>query len=144
MSKLKLIKMKLKYIIPLIGIALFTACSTDNDDTPINEIENLIKVQDFVSTNHTIELFSETGLLNTGYNTVSLRIKDNTNDHYVETASISWMPMMQMPSMQHSCPKSVISKVQDKNTLYNGFLIFQMTGANGSGWTLKFNYTIDG
>lgn len=138
--------MKLKYIFPILFIALFTtACSTDDDESPetINETEGLIKIQDIVNDDHTIELYSENGVFKTGYNKVSIRIKNNSDKTFFENASISWMPIMQMPTMQHSCPRSTISKVSDKKTLYTGSVIYQMTNTDGSGWSLTVNYTID-
>lgn len=140
--------MKLKYILPILFIALFsTACSSDDDnnDAPpvINEVEGLTKIQDIVNSNHTIELWSKTGHFNTGYNNVSIRIKDNSNNTFFENFSINWMPVMQMPTMQHSCPKSAIVKAPGKNTVYQGYVIYQMTNLDGSGWSLTLNYTID-
>ncbi len=142
--------MKLKYILPILFIALLsTACSSDDDnniDTPptVNEVEGLIKIQDIENNNHTIELYSKSGYFNTGYNEISLRIKENTNNTFFEDFTINWMPMMQMPTMQHSCPNSAITKAPGRDTVYQGFVIYQMTNTDGSGWSLTFNYTIDG
>lgn len=137
--------MKLKYILPILFIALLsTSCSTDDDtDLQINEVENLIKIKDISNDTHTIEIFNESGSFQTGYNDLTIRVKNNTDESYIENASMSWMPMMQMPTMQHSCPNSTIIKMANKNTLYNGSVIFQMTGMNGSGWSLTLNYTIN-
>jgi hypothetical protein len=138
--------MKLKYIFPLLFMTLFTtACSTEDNETPqtANETVGLIKIQDIVNNDQTIELYSQTGAFKTGYNNISIRIKNNSNQTYFENASISWMPMMQMPTMQHSCPHSTISKVSDKKTLYTGSVIYQMTGEDGLGWSLTFNYSVD-
>ncbi|AUP78991.1 hypothetical protein [Flavivirga eckloniae] len=137
--------MKLKYILPLLFITLFTtACSNDDDETPTDEIENLVKIQEIANNDHTIELYNKNGKFKTGYNSVSIRVKDNTDDSYFENASISWMPMMDMQTMQHSCPRSAITKIADKNTVYQGTVVYQMTGTNGSGWSLTFNYTVNG
>ncbi len=138
--------MKLKYILPILLITLFnTSCSTDDNDTPIvNEIKDLVKIQDIANATHTIELFNTTGDFKTGYNNISIRIKENASGSYIKNASLSWMPMMQMPTMQHSCPKSEIAKAPGKETVYEGFVIYQMTNADGSGWSLTVNYTIDG
>ncbi|WP_417199426.1 hypothetical protein [Bizionia sp.] len=139
--------MKLKYILPVLFIALFTtACSEDdtNFDTPIvNEMEGLNKVQELTNSTHTIELFNTSGRFYTGYNAISVRIKDNTTNDYVENASISWMPVMQMPTMQHSCPNANPTKEPGKNTVYKGNIIYQMAFADGTGWSLTVNYTID-
>ncbi|TYA55929.1 hypothetical protein [Formosa maritima] len=140
--------MKLKYILPILFIAILsTACSSDDDnnDNPpvINEVEGLTKIQDITNNTHTIELYSESGYFYTGYNEISIRIKDNTNNTFFEDFSIGWMPIMQMPTMQHSCPYSTITKTPGKDTVYQGNIIYQMTNTDGSGWTLTFNYTID-
>lgn len=139
--------MKFKYILPILCIAIFSvSCSTDNDnETPIiNEVEDLVKIQDIANATHTIELFNTSGDFKTGYNNVSIRIKDNATSSYLKNATLSWMPMMQMPTMQHSCPKSEITKTTGKETVYEGFIIYQMTNADGSGWSLTVNYNIDG
>ncbi|WP_103071639.1 hypothetical protein [Aquimarina sediminis] len=137
--------MKLKYIVPVLLLALFTSCSSDddNDIPPVNEVEDLIKVKDITNDTHTIELYTKSGKFYTGHNDISIRIMDNSDKKYVESATISWNPMMQMETMSHSCPKSEVSKVTGKNTVYNGTIVYQMTGMNGSGWSLKLTYTID-
>lgn len=137
--------MKLKYIFPIVLIALFaTSCSTDEDSpATVNEVEGLTKIQELTNTTHTIELFNKSGQFKTGYNAISIRIKDNASNTYVENASISWMPIMQMPTMQHSCPNSTISKGLGKDTVYEGYIVYQMTNTDGSGWSLTVDYTID-
>ncbi len=136
---------KLKYILPILFvITLFTSCSSDDDDPVIiNETEGLTKVQEFTNATHTIEVYTKTGKFYSGYNDISLRIKNNTDDTYFENYTINWMPIMQMPSMSHSCPKSGISKVENMDTLYQGYLVFQMTNEDESGWSIKFMYNID-
>ncbi|GGX17803.1 hypothetical protein [Aquimarina muelleri] len=137
--------MKLIYILPVVFLTFFISCSSDddNDTTSLNEIENLIKVKDITNDTHTIEIYTQNGKFYTGYNNISIRIKDNVEKKYIESATISWSPMMQMETMKHSCPKSEVSKVSDKNTVYNGFIIYQMTGMNNTGWSLKITYIID-
>lgn len=139
--------MKLIYILPILLFALFaTSCSTNEDDNDtgiVNEVEGLLKIKELTNSTHAIELFNNSGTFYTGYNNISIRIKDNITNNYVENASISWMPIMQMPTMQHSCPKSVITKTPGKDTVYNGYLIYQMTSLDGSGWSLSVDYSID-
>ncbi|TYB77148.1 hypothetical protein [Bizionia myxarmorum] len=139
--------MKLKYILPILLISIFTtACSEDdiNDIVPIvSEIEGLTKVQELSNATHTIELFNDSGRFYTGYNTISIRIKDNATNSFVENATINWMPVMQMPTMAHSCPKTNPTKASGKDTVYTGNIIYQMAMEDGSGWSLTVNYTID-
>lgn len=138
--------MKFKYILPIILLALFSvSCSEDeNDDFQPNEIEGLTKIQELSNDTHVIELYNKSGMFYTGYNEVSLRIKNKSNNEFEENANLSWMPIMQMPTMNHSCPKSNPIKAAGKNTVYQGFIIYQMTNADGSGWSLNINYSIDG
>lgn len=139
--------MKLKYILPILFIALFNvSCSSDDDnsDTIINEVEGLKKVQELANSTHTVELFNTSGKFETGYNAINIRIKDNASNHYVENAILSWLPVMQMPSMKHSSPKSDITKSLGKKTLFEGFIVYQMANLDGSGWSLKIDYSIDG
>lgn len=138
--------MKLKYIFPLVLLALIFSCSTDDSDdsNPLNEVDGLLLVKEIVNGDQTIEFFNKKGMFETGYNEISIRLKDNTNDTYFENATLSWMPMMQMPTMQHSCPKSAITKEIGKNTVYKGFIIYQMTNTDSSGWSLTMEYTVNG
>ncbi|WP_435413140.1 hypothetical protein [Psychroserpens mesophilus] len=134
-------------LLPILFLSLVTSsCSKDDDDNPIilSEVDGLIKIQELTNSTHTIELFNKEGNFYTGYNSVSIRLKNNASDLYVEDASFSWMPMMQMPTMQHSCPRSAISKVSGKNTVFEGYIIYQMTNTDGSGWSLTIDYTVDG
>lgn len=137
--------MKLQYIYPIILLVLFSvACSEDDAEYfPINELEGLTKIQELSNDSHVVELYSKSGTLSTGYNVVSVRIKNLSNNTYVENAEITWLPVMQMPTMNHSCPKSDPLQVTNRNTLYQGFMIYQMTNSDGSGWSLTIDYTID-
>lgn len=138
--------MKLKYILPILFISLFSiGCSNDDENAlETNDIEGLIKVQDLSNSTHTIELYTENGKFLTGYNAISIRIKDRESNAYIENATASWNPVMQMPTMQHACPKSEITKNPEKNTLLEGFIIYQMANTDGSGWSLTIDYTVNG
>jgi hypothetical protein len=135
-----------KYLsILFVAVTLFS-CSSDSDSTPekpIDEISGLTKIQELSNDNHIIELYSETGKLTQGYNQISLRIKDKNTNTYITNASLNWMPIMNMATMQHSCPKSLIEKVSGKQTLYDGTIIFQMAQNDKDFWELKINYTIN-
>jgi len=140
--------MKLKYILPLLIITLLTVSCTTNDDVTdsvvLSEVDGLTKIQELSNGTHTLELFNTSGQFKTGYNAISIRIKDLATDTYIEDANLSWTPLMQMPTMQHSCPKSTITKAIDKKTVYTGFIIYQMTNIDGSGWTLTLDYNVNG
>lgn len=135
----------IKYISVLFMALLTFSCTSDDetDLTNLDELTNLIKIQEISNTTHTVELYSKSGKLEQGYNALSLRIKD-INDHYISNATLSWNPIMYMTGMQHSCPKSEISKTPNKETLYNGYIVFQMASHGSEYWGLTVDYTIDG
>lgn len=136
--------MKLKHLVAILFVSLAAlSCTTEDDITLTNEIEGLTKIQELSNSTHTIELYNKTGEFLTGYNAISIRIKDKTSNTYIENASVTWNPVMQMPTMQHSCPKSNITKASDKSTVYEGFIIYQMANLDGTGWSITLNYTIN-
>ncbi|MDQ6530819.1 hypothetical protein [Flavobacterium sp. LHD-85] len=136
----------LKYTaILLLAITSFS-CSSDDDSssTPVDETSGLHKIQEIANDTHVIELFSSTGSLVQGYNHISLRIKDKKTNNYTTDAKLEWTPLMHMSMMQHSCPKSVVTKVSDKKTMYEGDIIFQMAQNETEYWELSITYQING
>ncbi len=135
----------LKYILPAILVLTTMSCSDDdNDIAPINEVQDLMKVQEISNDNHTIEVYTKSGTLVQGYNNITIRIKDKSTQAFIENAVFTWKPVMHMASMSHSCPKSDLVKVADMQNVYNGFIVFQMAENEMEKWDLTFNYTING
>lgn len=133
----------LKYF-SLAFIIFFVGCTSDDPAESIstNELEGLTLIQEIQNDNHTIELYNTTGALQQGYNAVTLRIKDDA-DNAINNASITWMPVMHMASMEHSCPFSAIEKTPAKENLYHGYIVFQMAENETEYWTLDISYTIN-
>ncbi|CAM3653123.1 hypothetical protein FLGE108171_08405 [Flavobacterium gelidilacus] len=127
----------------LLGTML--SCSSDDDTTIeqiVTELDGLNKVQEIANDTHVIELYSSTGTLEQGFNGISLRIKNKTTNEYEKNATITWTPVMHMAMMMHSCPKSEIAKIASKETLYNGYIVFQMAQNDTEYWDLQVDYTI--
>lgn len=139
-------KNSLKYFVAVLAIAFtFASCSNDDDTKQsINEVEGLVKIQQFDNDSHTIELYSKSGFLQQGFNDIHLRIKEKETTEYIKNASITWKPIMHMTSMTHACPYSAVAKTTNKETLYNGFIVFTMPQNATEYWDLEINYTIDG
>ncbi len=137
--------MKLKYILPIAIFALFfSSCKKEVEPTiepPVVTVEPVL-VQAFEGSDYTVEVLNESGHFFTGYNDLIVQVKKNSDNTFVEPESISWMPMMDMGTMNHSCPKSALTL--DGSNKYQGFLIFQMTSLDETGWSLKFMFTVDG
>ncbi len=144
LSNQKIYTMKLLKYFSLLAMILLSACSSDDDGiaTPINETENLTLVQTINANNHEILLYTTTGEIEQGYNEVYLQIK--SGDELITNADISWMPIMHMTSKMHSCPNSNVVKSPAKETLYQGYLVFQMASNDDEYWELNFDYSIDG
>ena len=137
-------KTSIKYLVAIFAIAFtFVSCSND-DETTVNELDGITKIKEITNDTHTIELYSQMGSLEQGYNEISLRIKDNTTDKYIKNAEVSWAPLMHMTSMSHSCPYSAVEKVTENGTLYSGYIMFQMAQNETEYWDLKIDYTING
>ncbi|MEC5164661.1 hypothetical protein RCH18_000380 [Flavobacterium sp. PL11] len=138
-------KFQLKNIVALLAI-LFVFSSCTNDDAPVtaNELNGLSKVQELTNDTHVVELYSATGAFQQGHNLISLRIKNKTSNTYEKEAIITWTPLMKMTTMSHACPYSAITKTTGKETIYNGYIVFQMAENTMEHWFLTVIYTING
>ena len=121
----------------------FTSCSNDDSSTPVDELAELTKFKEFTNDTHTIELYSHMSV-EQGFNEIKIRIKDNATEGYVKNATVSWLPLMHMTMMNHSCPKSTVEKETPNGTLYEGYIVFQMPQDATEYWDLKIDYTING
>src|SRR5690554_6217877 len=137
----------LKYALFAWASLLFINCSDDDskqeNNSPENETSDLILVKTFSNEHHTLALYTQNGQLTEGYNSIFIQLKDQQNQ-FLNPSNLSWMPMMQMENMHHSAPHSPIKKVEGKQTLYEGYIVFQMAGNSMEYWNLQLNYTIDG
>ncbi|MFO7720657.1 MAG: hypothetical protein R6W85_09500, partial [Gillisia sp.] len=137
--------MKIIHYISLFLLVIITSCSSDTDEIiPGNEVAGLVKIQSMENESHLVELYSSSGQLEQGYNKISLRIKDKSDQKYVTNASIQWKPMMHMETTQHSSPYSEVTKKPAAESLYEGFIVFQMPENPTEYWSLTLNYTVNG
>ena len=135
-------KTQLKKIALMLVAVAFASCSSDDNQTSVNELEGLTKFKEITNTTHTIEMYSQSGMTEQGYNQIKLRIKDNATNAYIKDAQVSWTPMMHMAMMNHSCPFSAVKKLTTDGTLYDGYIMFQMAQNDTEYWDLKINYKI--
>ena len=133
----------LKYFLAVIAVSLFISCSKDKDPIVSNELEGLQLVTTISNETHKIELYNTNGKFQTGYNKIYFQIK-NADGSLVNNASVAWAPLMHMMSMSHSCPFSSITKKENAQSTYTGYVVFQMAGNDAEYWELALNYTING
>lgn len=125
------------------AIAMFSilsySCKEETTPAPEDETAGLIKVQEISNDSNVVELYTRTGAFMLGYNDVYMRVRNIAANTYATDASVNWNPVMHMMSTMHSCPKSQIAKVAGKETLYKGYLVFQMPENTSERWTLALN-----
>jgi hypothetical protein len=135
--------MKFLRILPLVLLTIFASC-TNNDTPEVNELDGLTKFKEMTNATHAIELYKHMGGLEQGFNEIALKIKDNATNQYLKNATVTWMPVMHMAMMNHSCPKSAVTKVLTDGSVYKGYIVFQMAQNATEYWDLKIDYTING
>ncbi|MDT8347461.1 MAG: hypothetical protein RQ756_06640 [Flavobacteriaceae bacterium] len=139
--------MKTQFLyLSLLLITFITACS-DSDDAPIDfgvlETQDLVLLSNIEKADHSILLFSKNQELTTGYNELFIQLKD-LDGNYIDTATFNWEPIMDMGMMMHSAPYSDIARTPNTQTLYSGYIVFQMPSAAdlSNSWTLELDYSI--
>ena len=138
-------KFQLKNIVAVLAITFtFSSCTNDDTTAVVNELDGLSKVQELTNDTHIVELYSASGTLQQGHNAISLRIKNKATNTYEKDANSTWVPLMKMTTMSHSCPYSAINKTTGKESLYSGYIVFQMAENSMEHWFLTVNYTING
>jgi hypothetical protein len=136
--------MKFLRILPLVLLTIFASCTSDSDDTTVDELDGLTQFKEITNTTHTIELYKHMGGFEQGFNEIALKIKDRATNQYIKNATVTWMPVMHMAMMNHSCPKSPVTKVSTDGLAYEGYIVFQMAQNATEYWDLKIDYTING
>lgn len=144
-------KMKTNKILAIVLLSIIAimnfSCSDDNNTTTptdnINELENLKLVTTLSNDQHKIDLYTVSGNFNTGNNVVYFQIKDNAGN-LIKDATCEWIPVMNMMNMKHSCPKSAITKKENAQYTYKGFIVFQMASNDMEYWELTINYNVNG
>lgn len=131
----------LKYTGIMVLVLFVMSCKKDSNTNNTSETANLTLVKTITNGTHSLNLYTENGKLQVGYNKIFLQLK-NTDGSLVDNAQLNWKPLMHMMGMQHACPYSAIGKVAGKTTLYEGYIVFQMAGNTDEYWELNFDYTI--
>jgi len=138
---------KIHYLFTTLALtATFTSCTNEDEDPIVaeeNPLANYNMLTSLKANGHDIEVYSGQDEFTIGYNELFIRIKEEATDSYLENAEISWMPVMHMTEMMHSCPKSEVSKTENAS-VYSGFVIFQMPGNPDEYWELGLEYSING
>ncbi len=131
----------LTFIITLIS---FTSCKKKETPKAIdNTIEGFEIATSFKNNDHTINIYTENGKFQVGYNLINIQIIDNNNQS-ISNAIIQWKPTMYMNTMHHSAPYSNITTKNNTDNIYAGYIVFQMASDDAAYWELSIDYQING
>lgn len=129
----------LKSVLILITFSVFVSCSKKEDVVMPDDLDGLTLVTTLTNDTHKVALYTTSGKFQTGYNEVYIQIK-NTQGIVERNVSVTWLPLMHMMGMEHSCPASAVGN--KTNGIYKGYIVFQMAGSEEEYWDLTVNYTI--
>lgn len=133
--------MKKIFILSLIGAFVFASCKKDKVDDPLTDGTNpaseykLIK-KDTTANDLVVELFAKTATIEIGYTNLYVKVK-NLSGTAVENATVTFMPMMDMGTKQHSSPFEEPA-YNPSSKYYEGMVVFTMDSGSGE-WELTVN-----
>lgn len=111
--------------------------------TEENVLTGLTLVKTFSNETHKIDLYTTSGKIEQGYNKIYFQVKGN-DGVALKGVQSSWKTLMHMTSMSHSSPYSAISVSEKGETVYEGYIIFQMASNDTEYWEITFDYTVNG
>lgn len=135
---MKLNKITLYSFIALLSALSIISCKKDD----VIKTDELRLVTTLKSDDHTIELYTESGKLTTGYNEVHFQVKNEFGAILSHQAK-SWTPVMDMGTMTHSCPASNIVPLNGNPMTSVGYIIFNMASSEMGDWKLEIEYAIN-
>ncbi len=118
--------------------AMVVSCSkgTDNPAPAIN-YEKIAEGY-VVGAGLKASIYSPSATLKTGYNKLYVALADSLSGASVTNASLSFLPMMDMQTMQHSAPVEAFGTA-DNTGLFSSAVLFTMPSGTMGSWTLRLN-----
>lgn len=128
----------------MVAVVVFASCQKEENHSQDKDRGDLLEITSFETSSFTISLFNELGKLQTGYNPLSIQIRNENNE--VVIPDDFWLrPFMQMGHHGHGAPFSTFSAQDGSSNYHAGFVVFQMPshGDDGS-WELEMGFTYQG
>lgn len=128
----------------MVAVVIFSSCQKEEGHTQDKDHGDLLEITSFETSSFTISLFNEHGKLQTGYNPLSIQIRNENNE--VIIPDDFWLrPFMHMGHHGHGAPFSTFSAQDGSPDYHAGFAIFQMPshGDDGS-WELEMGFSYQG
>lgn len=133
--------MKNLIILSILSIVLVISSCSDNNDTVTTPSITIpkIKIAEGYSAGTKIELYSD-DTLRVGYNQLYIRVLDSASNAVIRNARLNCTPLMDMGTMQHSCPTEQTPSEQITGDLYPIAAIFTMAGTDSYKWSLNIGF----
>lgn len=134
-------------ILTLVAIIAFIFSCKKNNTTPdeetgptVNPTTNLIQIGEtyIIGAKAKAVIFS-TKPFETGYNEIYVALYDSVDGSRLSNGHFDIIPMMDMGTMQHSCPVENTEDTTTTNGYFKSAVVFIMPG-NVTQWSLNFNF----
>src|SRR5688500_17476131 len=110
--------------ITILLTSLFAACSKDKGSSPNQPVEKIKIAEKATPSGLSVTLWADKQDFSVAYNKVYLTVK-NPSGSNVSNATVSYLPVMDMMTMSHSCPVEQPSYNAEKG-YYEGAATFSM------------------
>src|SRR5690554_4810887 len=131
--------MKKIFLLSLMSAFLLVSCKKEKEEdstidgiSPTSQYKLIDK--DTTDTDLIVELFAKTTTIDMGYTPIYLKVKD-FGGTTVENANVSFLPVMDMGSMEHSSPVEQPT-FNSSTKMYEGMAVFTMSSDHGE-WELN-------
>ena len=117
----------------MVAVVIFASFQKEENHSKDNDHGNLLEITSFETSSFTISLFNELGKLQTGYNPLSIQIR-NENTAVIIPDDFSLHPFMHMGHHGHGAPFSTFSAKDGSTDYHTGFVVFQMPSHGDDGY----------
>jgi len=134
-------------MLTLVGIIAFIFSCKKNNTTPdettdptTNPTANLMQIgETYIIGAKAKAIIYSTKPFETGYNDIYVALYDSVDGTRLSNGHFDMMPMMDMGTMQHSCPVENTEDTTTTNGYFKTAVIFSMPGT-ASQWSLNMNF----
>lgn len=134
-------------VLPLTASIVLSGCKKDDDDViptppPVSTpVDDLVLVGSGTSdeADLDIRLYADQELF-VGYNKIYTVLLEKGTMKQLKSAKVTYMPMMDMATMSHSCPTENPESTDPKDGLFEGAAVFIMPSGDMGSW--RFGVTV--
>ena len=123
------------FLVPCFLVLWLGSCK-EEDNPEVNSGEIEIGAEDLSSLGLSISVSSESNLI-VGYNSLHIALKKIDTQEPYSNALVSVVPMMEMPSMEHSAPTRIPEDSAGIGGRFVRDVVFIMPSGDMGSWTLE-------